>query len=74
MPANNTPMASEMLRWRRVWGTGYLLDPDGGKASLQLYVSYLRDKIEDDPKDPYFIRTKWGVGYFWYVPETEVQP
>lgn len=59
---------------RRVWGTGYLLDPDGGKASLQLYISYLRDKIEDDPKDPYFIRTKWGVGYFWYVPETEVQP
>lgn len=30
---------------------------------LRLYVGYLRQKIEDDPKTPRILLTEWGVGY-----------
>jgi two-component system KDP operon response regulator KdpE len=44
---------------REVWGTGY----EYAKSLLSLYIRYLRQKIEDDPENPVYIRTEWGVGY-----------
>ncbi|NOH10972.1 MAG: response regulator transcription factor [Chloroflexi bacterium] len=59
---------SELVR--KVWGTGYLMtESTSGKTSLQLYIGYLRNKLEDDPSEPHYIQTKWGVGY-WFAPET----
>ncbi|HIT05493.1 MAG TPA: winged helix-turn-helix domain-containing protein [Candidatus Scybalocola faecipullorum] len=29
----------------------------------EVLVNKLRDKIEDDPSEPKFIKTVWGVGY-----------
>jgi two-component system KDP operon response regulator KdpE len=46
-----------------VWGAGYR----EAKSLLSLYVRYLRQKIEDDPRDPKYIRTAWGTGY-WFAP------
>lgn len=46
-----------------VWGEGYL----DATACLSLYIRYLREKVEDDPADPRYIRTKWGIGY-WFEP------
>jgi two-component system KDP operon response regulator KdpE len=46
-----------------VWGEGYL----DATACLSLYIRYLREKIEEDPGDPQYIRTKWGMGY-WFEP------
>lgn len=40
-----------------VWG-GY-----GDRSAVSVYVSRLRDKIEDDPADPRYIVTLWGAGY-----------
>ena len=55
---------------REVWGTGYLnAENTAGKTSLQLYIGYLRNKIEEDPDEPKYIQTKWGVGY-WFASET----
>jgi DNA-binding response OmpR family regulator len=28
-------------------------------------VRRLREKIEDDPSDPMYIETVWGIGYRW---------
>ena len=42
-----------------VWG--YYSDTE--MSSLNVYISWLREKIEDDPKDPIFIKTVWGKGY-----------
>jgi DNA-binding response OmpR family regulator len=40
-----------------VWG-GY-----GDRSAVSVYISRLRDKIEDDPVHPRYIVTLWGAGY-----------
>lgn len=43
--------------------------PDFDTRTVDVHVSKIREKLEDDPSNPYFIRTKWGVGYY-FVKET----
>lgn len=43
----------------RVWGAEFVDDAH----YLRLYIGYLRQKLEDDPGDPRYILTEWGVGY-----------
>ncbi len=33
--------------------------------TVDVHISKLREKIEKDPSNPYFIKTKWGSGYFF---------
>ncbi|HML40170.1 MAG TPA: response regulator transcription factor [Bellilinea sp.] len=49
---------------REAWGENYI----DATASLSLYVRYLREKIEEDPGNPVYIMTKWGVGYWFANP------
>jgi DNA-binding response OmpR family regulator len=43
----------------RVWGASF-----GGDArTVDLHIRRLRAKIEDDPSDPKYLATVWGVGY-----------
>lgn len=35
--------------------------------SVMVYISHLRDKIEDNPKEPRFIQTVRGIGYKFVV-------
>lgn len=30
---------------------------------INVYMTFLRKKIEDDPRSPRYIQTVWGVGY-----------
>ena len=43
----------------RVWG----YDFTGETNIIEVYVRYLREKIEDDPSSPKYIQTVRGVGY-----------
>ncbi len=43
----------------RVWGQGCA----AGEHYLRLYIRYLRQKIEANPRRPQVIVTVWGVGY-----------
>ncbi len=46
---------------RKVWGPEY-----GGETEyLRVYISYLRNKIEEDPANPKYILTEHGVGYMF---------
>lgn len=47
---------NELLK--AVWGEGYY-SPD----TLNVYIRKLREKIEDAPNSPEFIKTIWGIGY-----------
>ncbi|MBD5501764.1 MAG: response regulator transcription factor [Lachnospiraceae bacterium] len=42
-----------------VWGS----DSFSEQQTLTVHIKWLRQKIEDDPKDPQKILTVWGVGY-----------
>jgi len=44
---------------QRVWGTGF----DGYEHTVNSHINRLRNKIEDDPRNPQRIVTVWGVGY-----------
>ena len=43
-----------------VWGYEYI----GDYRTVDVHVRRLREKLELDPANPEFIRTKWGVGYY----------
>ncbi len=47
-----------------VWGTDWL----GDTRTLDVHVRWLREKIEDDPSNPRYIRTVRGVGYRFVAP------
>ena len=42
-----------------VWHDDY----HGDENVVNVHISRLRDKIEDDPKNPVYIKTLWGIGY-----------
>lgn len=45
----------------QVWGPMYATET----GYLSVYIRYLRQKIEDDPSNPRYIRTRWRVGYYF---------
>ena len=44
-----------------------------GKGNLHLYIGRLRQKLEDDPQNPKYIHTNWGVGYWLSAVPREVE-
>ncbi len=43
---------------KNVWEDEYI-----GEGTLAVHIRHLREKIEEDPKNPQVIKTAWGVGY-----------
>lgn len=46
-----------------VWGYDY----PGDARTVDVHVRRLREKIEDNPSEPRYVHTKWGVGYYFNV-------
>lgn len=46
-----------------VWGYDY----PGDARTVDVHVRRLREKIEDNPSEPKYVHTKWGMGYYYYV-------
>ena len=44
-----------------VWGNDY----PGDVRTVDVHIRRLREKIENTPSDPVYVRTKWGVGYYF---------
>ena len=44
-----------------IWSFEYRSDI----RTVDVHVRRLREKLEDDPADPQYIMTKWGVGYYF---------
>ena len=45
--------------YERVWG----YDSIGDTTTVTVHTRKIREKIEEDPSNPQFIETIWGVGY-----------
>lgn len=43
----------------RIWGSDYLSDEN----TLVVHIRRLRAKIEDNPSEPVYVQTIWGIGY-----------
>ena len=44
--------------FEKVWETPYV-----GDVTLNVHVRHLREKIEESPKEPKYLKTVWGVGF-----------
>ena len=53
----NTIVTKEQL-FDEVWGDEYY-----GDGTLNVHIRKIREKIEDNPNEPEFIKTIWGTGY-----------
>jgi len=60
---NRGQVLSREFLMQEVWETEYY----GDMRTLEVHVSWLRAKIEDNPSSPRYIHTVRGVGY-WFEP------
>lgn len=44
-----------------IWGYDY----PGDARTVDVHIRRLREKIESNPSEPEYVRTKWGMGYFF---------
>lgn len=44
-----------------VWGNDY----PGDVRTVDVHIRRLREKIEQNPSEPKYVHTKWGVGYYF---------
>lgn len=45
----------------KIWGEDYF----GDARTVDVHIRRLREKIEKTPAQPFFVCTKWGVGYYF---------
>ncbi len=48
---------------KAVWGQDYT----GDARTVDVHMRRLREKIENNPSEPKYVHTKWGVGYYFNV-------
>ncbi len=60
----NTAVAKEKLL-AEVWGAFSLVEP----STLTVHIRWLREKLEDNPASPQFIKTVFKVGYMLEAPQ-----
>ena len=44
-----------------IWGTDY----PGDERTVDVQIRRLREKLETNPSEPRYVRTKWGAGYYF---------
>lgn len=62
---NTGKVISRNRLFDEVWGTDWL----GDTRTLDVHMSWLRGKLEDDPTHPIYLQTVRGVGYRFVKPE-----
>jgi two-component system, OmpR family, response regulator RegX3 len=55
---NKNRIISKDELFQHVWGDSFV-----GDGTLNVHIRHLREKIENNPKDPQYIKTVWGTGY-----------
>lgn len=60
---NRGQVLSRQKLLERIWDGGEFVDEN----ALSVAIRRLREKIEDDPKKPQYIKTVYGIGYTWVI-------
>ena len=58
MLKNRNRIISKDEFFTKVWETEFV-----GDVTLNVHIRHLREKIEDDPGSPVYIKTVWGTGF-----------
>ena len=48
---------------KTIWGEDY----PGDVRTVDVHVRRLREKLERNPSEPRYVRTKWGTGYYFHA-------
>ena len=59
MSKNPNVVFSKERLFEAVWGYDYVSDA----ATVSVHVNKIREKIEDDARNPKILETVWGAGY-----------
>lgn len=59
MAENPNIVFSKEQLFEKIWGYDYV----GDSATVMVHINRIREKIEDDSKNPKILETVWGVGY-----------
>lgn len=59
MAQNSNVVFSKDRLFEAVWGYDYVSDA----ATVSVHVNRIREKIEDDARNPKILETVWGAGY-----------
>ena len=57
---NKDKVYSREMLLNTIWGYDY----PGDVRTVDVHIRRLREKIEENPSEPKYIHTKWGVGYY----------
>ncbi|GIN93988.1 DNA-binding response regulator [Siminovitchia terrae] len=60
----NEPVTRDELL-DEIWGLNYFGDP----KTVDVHIRRLREKIEEDPSNPDYLKTIWGYGYSFFHDE-----
>ena len=60
---NPNKVYSQETLLNTIWGYDY----PGAARTVDVHVRRLREKIEENPSEPKYVHTKWGVGYYFNV-------
>lgn len=58
LASNKNRVVTKDELFRNVWEDSFT-----GDGTLNVHIRHIREKIEDNPNDPQYIKTIWGTGY-----------
>lgn len=59
MAMNPNRVFSKDQLYERIWGSDYV----GDASTVMVHINRIREKIEEDPRNPKILVTIWGAGY-----------
>lgn len=67
---NPNQVFSKKQIYKNIWSDEKEDEKESDLNLVMVYMNYLRNKIEDNPKKPVYLKTVWGIGYL-FEPEGE---
>ena len=52
-----------VLSNKQIYESIWHMEPIGADNTIAVHIRHLREKIEEDPKQPKWVQVVWGQGY-----------